>query len=280
MLSKVENMKLSVVTISFNQKRFLRECIDSVLSQRDELKGKGIELEYIVVDPGSDDGSRELIESFGNEIISIFENDNGPSDGLNNGFSRATGDILGYINADDYFLPGALAKVIHVFKNNDCDLFYGHGWIVDEDSQILHRCLSHKFSLKQYALGNVAVMQQSTFFKRKVYEASNKFNDKNKVSWDGELLVDIALSGAKCIRINEFLSCFRVYNNSISGSGKYLHECRVEHIRIAKKINERCKYRFNNFYKIQKLVTRISDPYYLVYRLLDQIQYGKRVIPS
>ena len=60
------------------------------------------DLEYIIVDPGSTDGSRELISSYGDQIIKVFQTDQGPADGLNQGFARATGDIYGFINSDDY----------------------------------------------------------------------------------------------------------------------------------------------------------------------------------
>ena len=94
-------MKISVVTISFNQAKYLRQCIDSVLNQNYQ------NIEYIIVDPGSTDGSRQIIESYGDRVIKIFEKDAGPADGLNMGFSRATGDIFYFINSDDYVLPGA-----------------------------------------------------------------------------------------------------------------------------------------------------------------------------
>lgn len=273
-------MKISIVTISFNQAKFLKECIHSVISQRRELETRGVQLEYIVVDPGSTDGSREIIESYGDEIIKIYENDRGPSDGLNKGFNKASGEIFGYINADDYLLPSTLSQVLEIFKNNSCDLIYGHGWVVDDNGKKLHRCLSHKFNLKQFALGNVQVMQQSTFFKRTAFEKTNKFNENNSVSWDSELLVDIVLSGAKHMRVNKFFSAFRVYDASISGSGKYLDACKVEHHRVACKISKQTNIDLDSDRRYEKLLTRIRDPYYLILRLIDEFQFGKRAIPS
>lgn len=272
-------MKISIVTISFNQCGFLKECIDSVLSQRKELNDIGVELEYIVVDPGSTDGSRELIKSYGDEVITVFEKDDGPSSGLNNGFAIATGDVYGYINADDYFLVGAFAKVVRIFESNDCDVFSGHGWVVDENDRKSHRCFSHKFSVKQYALGNCVVMQQSTFFRRLAFLNSGGFNAKNKVSWDGELMVDMALSGAKIIRFNKFLSAFRVYSTSISGSGDFLEMARIQHVKIALKLGY--VFPVSKLTRFLNLVLfRILDPYYIAVRVVDAVQYGKRRIPS
>ena len=86
-------MKISVVTISYNQAGYLKQCIDSVLNQDYP------DIEYIIVDPGSTDGSREIIESYGDRVIKIFEPDTGPANGLNKGFHRATGDIFYFIKA-------------------------------------------------------------------------------------------------------------------------------------------------------------------------------------
>jgi len=80
-----------------------------VLNQTDS------DVEYIIVDPGSKDGSRELIDSYGNRIIKVYEPDNGPADGLNKGFMRATGEVYGFINSDDFLLPNALKQITQFF---------------------------------------------------------------------------------------------------------------------------------------------------------------------
>jgi glycosyltransferase involved in cell wall biosynthesis len=265
-------MKISIVTISYNQGKYLKRCIDSVLSQGYE------NLEYIVVDPGSTDGSREIIESYGDKLISVFEKDDGPSDGLNKGFSLATGDVFAYINADDFFFQGTLRRAREIFSKGNYDIFCGHGWVVDEYGEKLHRCLSHKFSLAGYAAGNCVVMQQSTFFKRTLFLKAGGFNPKNRVSWDGELMVDMVIAGAKVKRVNDYLSCFRVYSTSISGSGDYLVMARVEHLRIAEKIKVNLGEYTTGFWS--RISYRLSDPYYILIRSFDAVQFGKRKIPS
>ena len=93
-------MKISIVTLSFNQRAYLQEAMDSVLSQDYP------NLEYIVVDPGSSDGSRETDQQLWPDRSHIFEPDRGAADGLNKGFARATGDVFGFLNADDLLFPG------------------------------------------------------------------------------------------------------------------------------------------------------------------------------
>src|SRR4051812_47863135 len=99
-------MRFSVVTISFNQCEFLERAMLSVLNQSD------VEIEYIVVDPGSSDGSRELIGRYRDRLAHlVLEKDDGPADGLNRGFAHATGDVYCYLNSDDMFAPGAFKIV-------------------------------------------------------------------------------------------------------------------------------------------------------------------------
>ncbi|MCB1155752.1 glycosyltransferase, partial [bacterium] len=88
-------MKVSVVTLSFNQADYLERAIRSVVEQDHD------DIEYIVVDPGSTDGSRDIIERYRDRIATVITDpDKGPPDGLNKGFAAATGDIYAYMNAD------------------------------------------------------------------------------------------------------------------------------------------------------------------------------------
>ncbi|MBC7405702.1 MAG: glycosyltransferase [Cytophaga sp.] len=208
-------MKISIVTISFNQAKYLRECIDSVMLQ--DYKN----FEYFIVDPGSTDGSRAVIESYGDRIIKIFQKDKGPADGLNIGFGRATGDIFCYLNSDDVLLPHAFTTVAKVFSEKYfTDIVCGHGHIIDENSNYKRRVFSDSFSIKAAAYGASLVVQPSTFFRRETYKLTSGFNSDNLSNWDGELLIDMALAGARIEMLNKFLSCYRVHGQSITGTGR------------------------------------------------------------
>jgi glycosyltransferase involved in cell wall biosynthesis len=207
-------MKISVVTISFNQKKYLTTCIQSILNQAD------CDLEYIVVDPGSTDGSREVIESYGDRIVRVFEKDNGPSDGLIRGFERATGDIYGFINSDDYLLPGALSAVTQAFKQGPSDLFLTGGGFAEDAFGTRTRIRPTQLS-KQGMLHRSDVMfQQSTFFPSKLYKQAKGFNPSNETCWDYELFLRFLLLGAEHQVLDKDLAVFRLYEESISGSGR------------------------------------------------------------
>jgi glycosyltransferase involved in cell wall biosynthesis len=208
-------VKISIVTISFNQAQYLRECIESVLNQDYP------DIEYIVVDPGSTDGSREIIEAYGDRIIRIFESDNGPADGLNMGFRQATGKVYGYLNSDDTLLPGAFSAVSNYFhEHTNVDVICGHAHVIDSGSEIKREVYSDKFTFRSAAYGAAIAIQPSTYFRQEIFWKVGGFNVNNRSNWDGELLIDMALAGARVDVVNEFLSCYRVYGESITGSGR------------------------------------------------------------
>jgi glycosyltransferase involved in cell wall biosynthesis len=210
-------MKISIVTISFNQNEYVEAAIRSVIGQ----KYKNIE--YIIVDPGSIDGSREIIESY-KEHISwiIFDPDAGPADGLNKGFSGATGDIYGFLNSDDVLEPGALEEVASFFiKNPTVDVVSGASWIINSNGRKLRKFFSDRYSLWMAARGASIVSQSSTFFRASAFNKTAGFNKGNRIAWDGELFADMALNGAKFHCVRNIWSQFRIHEEGITGSGKF-----------------------------------------------------------
>jgi len=249
-------MKISVVTISFNQAKFLRQCIESVLRQN------YLNIEYIIVDAGSTDGSREIIESYDNRITKIYEKDNGPADGLNKGFAHATGDIFCYLNSDDAFLDDAFKTVYRFFsQKTDIDVVCGHGYIIDCESKYRRRVYSDTFSITATAYGASVAIQPSTFFRRSTYESVDGFNATNKSNWDGELLIDMALAGARISTLNKYLSCYRVHNESITGTGR-LAELHLKHFhRMFEKIMHRPYRSQDDFlYFYYRVIKHIKNP--------------------
>lgn len=209
-------MKVSVVTLSCNQAMFLDRAIRSVLGQSHD------DIEYIVVDPGSVDGSRDIIERHREHIAKvILEPDEGPADGLNKGFAAASGEIFAYLNADDAFLPGAIAAAVATFdRHPDADVVVGHGYIVDAEGVVIRRFRSAPFSSWRFAHGAGVVMQQSTFFRAGAFRSVGGFNPANPVSWDAELYLEMCLAGAQVRLAEGYWSLFTVHPESITGSGR------------------------------------------------------------
>ncbi len=217
-------MKISIVTISYNQKRFLERAILSVLNQ--DYK----DIEYIVVDAGSTDGSIDIINSYKNKISNIIiEPDNGPADGLNKGFSLATGEIYAFLNADDILLESAVSRAMEILEaNHSIDVLYGNSLVIDENDKILRRSYSDSFSLFRRAYRGCVIMQPSTFFRSCKYIEAGGFNVDNKSNWDGELFNDMALCGAVFYKVKHMLSGYRLHSESITSSQR-LHFLLEEH---------------------------------------------------
>jgi glycosyltransferase involved in cell wall biosynthesis len=268
-------LRISVVTISFNQARFLSECMDSVLAQDHD------DVEYIVVDPGSTDGSREVIRGYGDRVIRIFEPDAGPADGLNKGFALATGDVFGFVNSDDALLPGALACIAHAFASTPgIDVIAGCGYLIDADGRRQRRILPSRFTPWLYVHEAVTVFQQGTFFRRTSFETVGGFNSENRIAWDGELFLDMSLSGARFAKISDNLALFRQHDASITSNGGHSsanEAYRAHRERVFLKAVGRDRTRIDSAVDgIARVVKYTSDPAYLVGRISAAADWSRR----
>lgn len=223
---------VSIVTISFNQAEFVERTIQSVLAQDHP------NIEYIVVDPGSTDGSRDIIERYRSRISKvILRPDRGAADGLNRGFAEATGEIFGFLNSDDLLLPGAVRRVAEFFQSHpQCDIVAGNGNIVDSDGRTLRHVKARDFTVRRYLYGGMRWLQQSTFFRREAFRLSPGFNTENRTSWDGELFVSLVHMGATVGYIDADLAAFRIHSASISGAGRLLTAYRKDCRRVFRQI--------------------------------------------
>ncbi len=193
-------------------------------------------VEYIVVDPGSTDNSRRIIEKYRDKIAKIiYEPDDGPADGLNKGFVHATGAIWGFLNADDFLLPGAISHIVECFAQKPhADVISGHGIVVDTSSKRIRKIYSDQFSLIASAYGMAILVQPSTFYKADVYKKINGFNVGNKTNWDDELFVDIKLHHGVFTQTNKFLSAYRIHPSSITGGASNLVHTNIQNYEAAR----------------------------------------------
>ena len=159
--------------------------------------------------------------------------DNGPAEGLNKGFSRATGDIFYYLNADDFLLPGALQLAANHFSNMpQLDVIYGNGLMVNHDGQIVKRLYCSKWDLRSYVIGTVTVIQQSTFIRGSAFKKIGGFNPSNTTCWDYELLAELAINDCSIINVAGFFGVFRIHDDSITGSGRFRQEIQQDLARV------------------------------------------------
>ena len=209
-------MKVSIVTVSFNQVQFLERAILSVLNQDYQ------DIEYLVVDPGSTDGSRDVIERYRDRIDRIvFKPDSGAAEGLNNGMEGATGEILGFLNSDDVLMPGAITRIVCAFRDNPgIDLSTGHAYIIDAKSHRLRKSYTDRFHLQAFAYEACLICQQSTFFRADLFRKVGGFNEQNRIAWDAELFLNLLSSSDQYVVLDDFLSAFRLHSEAITGGVK------------------------------------------------------------
>ena len=155
---------VSVVTPSFNQGRFIRDTIDSVLSQ------DYADLEYWVIDGGSSDETQDVLKSYGHRLSWVSEKDLGQADAVNKGFRRAKGEIFGWLNSDDTYWPGAIRKVVQFFQANpDISMVYGEAYNVDAQGKIIERSPTEGFDYQRLA-ETCFICQPTVFLRRQVFE--------------------------------------------------------------------------------------------------------------
>jgi glycosyltransferase involved in cell wall biosynthesis len=212
-------VRIGITTLSFNQRPFLGEAIRSV----NESSVRSL-ISYVVVDPGSSDGSLELIKREKHCIDKVVLGpDSGPAEGLNKGFAACPDcELLAYINADDRIRPDAAEYALEFFRRYpETDVLLGAVAMIDGEGRRSKRArTSDEFNLERFAMGACLLCQQGTFLRRKSWERAGGFNPRNRTCWDAELLVDMALTGARIRTVNKILGEFRIHPASITGSGR------------------------------------------------------------
>jgi glycosyltransferase involved in cell wall biosynthesis len=202
-------MKLSMVTICYNAEQVIEKTILSVLNQTKPV------YEYVLIDGGSTDKSYEIIKSYeksftekGIRYVHISEKDKGISDAFNKGVQRATGDLVGIINADDELLPNTCEILEACVENHPADIYYGNCIWVDEKKQLeyVSKPKSHDLSRLLYYM---ILIHPSTFVKKEVYDSVGVFNVSYRYCMDKELLYRFYKQNKKFYYLDQCLTKFK-----------------------------------------------------------------------
>ncbi|HOP33327.1 MAG TPA: glycosyltransferase family 2 protein [Candidatus Hydrothermia bacterium] len=225
--------KISIVTPSYNQGEFLEKAILSVLNQNYP------NLEYIIIDGGSTDGSVDIIKKYEKYLAYwVSEKDKGQSHALNKGFSRCSGELLMWINADDILLPGALFKIVECFrKHPSTDVIYGDYFYIDVNDAIIRKAVSASFNRKAFLLGELNLgCQSSVCWRRGVFMTVGMVNEDCYYGMDFVLYLKFLKYGARFRYLPSVLGAFRIHSGSKTGrkiikkenmpseSGEYLYK--------------------------------------------------------
>jgi glycosyltransferase involved in cell wall biosynthesis len=209
-----EPPRVSIVTPSFQQARFLRQCVESVLAQDYP------HIEYSVFDGGSTDGSREILESYGTRFQWISRPDGGQTSAINAGLRRASGAILGYLNSDDVLLPGAVSSVVDAWRRQpDLDLLYGRANYIDEAGEVLREYDTRPYDRATLQAG-CYICQPAAFWHRRAVERFGLFDERFQFAMDYEYWQRLAVRGARIRHIEKLLACSREYPGTKTQSGR------------------------------------------------------------
>ena len=199
----------SIVTVCLNAVGTVEQALNSVLAQTCPP------FEYIVIDGGSTDGTREIIERYRPRLAHVvFEPDNGIYDAFNKGVARAAGDVVGILNADDLYAPWALEEAAKAYrKSPDTGVFYGKLAVVDE----ARRCWTvYPVGDHRRLFSRMSIAHPATFVARRMYKRYGLFDPSYRVSGDWEFILRLFQAGERFCSIDRVLTAFR--NSGVSSA--------------------------------------------------------------
>jgi glycosyltransferase involved in cell wall biosynthesis len=214
--------RISLVTPTLNQARYLRSTMESVLSQGYP------DLEYMVQDGGSTDGTLEVLRQYADRVPFVSEGDRGQADAINRGLRRSTGDILGYLNSDDVFLPGTLRAVGEAFTSDPTlVLVFGRAIYVDDQGHGLAPYLTRHDAFERLA-DACFIAQPATFWRRTVWNEVGEFDETLHHTMDYDYWLRVAARyGAGPVRyLDRELAAARLHADakSVAAWGRGLEE--------------------------------------------------------
>lgn len=248
----MQNIKVSIITVSFNSVATIPDTINSVVNQSYP------NIEYIIIDGASSDGTRDVINSYGQKITKFTsESDNGIYDALNKGIKLASGDIVGILNSDDFFYNSmVIEKIVKAFIDNRIDAVIGDVQFVDpvQTSKVVRYYSSKKFNLSKFRFGFMPP-HPSFYVKRELFEKLGYYKTDYKIAADYELLLRfLSIHGIKCKYLGMPFVSMRtggVSNKSISSN-----------ITLNKEIARACRengLRTNYLFIYSKYITKVFE---------------------
>ncbi len=189
--------RITIVTPSYNQAKYLPETIESILNQ-----GYG-NLEYIIIDGGSTDGSVDIIRKYERYLAYwISEKDSGQSEAINKGIRRSTGQLFNWINSDDILFPGALPRIAEAFcEQPDADLFVGINARSDAEGRITRVSVPPTRMVMSPTCWIMGICQQSTFITTRGLRRVGELREDLHCIMDTELYYRLFTAGARYVRV-------------------------------------------------------------------------------
>lgn len=212
-------LSVSVITPSLNQGRFIERTIRSVIDQA------YAPLEYVVVDGGSSDGTLDVLRRYEHALRWTSGPDGGQADAVNKGIHATTGEVIGWLNSDDVYLPDAVkSATAYLASHPEIDVVYGQAHLVDEHDHVLGRYYTEPWNVSRL-LETCYLCQPAVFFRRRVVERFGGLDDRLHYCMDYEYWLRLAGAGATFGYLEQLLASSRLYaGNKTLGSRLAVHE--------------------------------------------------------
>ncbi|MGE5340252.1 MAG: glycosyltransferase family 2 protein [Candidatus Omnitrophota bacterium] len=214
-------MNLSIITPSFNMLAHLKRAVSSIADQNPDKK---FDLEHIIIDGGSTDGTVEWL-SGKPQWRTVSEPDSGMYDALNKGLVLASGDILGYLNCDEQYLPGTLAFVCDYFNEHpDVDMLFGDVLLTRPDGSLVAFRKGYKPRLPYLLTSHLYVLTCTMFFRRQIIDNGVIFDPTLRAAGDLDFVVRVLQHGYTVAHVKRYLSAFTVTGKNLSVNPRAIAE--------------------------------------------------------
>ena len=232
------DVKFSIITPSFNQGEYIEDAIKSVQNQ------SNVEIEHIIIDGGSTDKTLSILKNYKN-LTWISEKDRGQTHALNKGLKLATGNIIGWLNADDFYENNVFEKIFKNIKKKEIDIVYGNFFYVNKKKKKLKKRISKKYFFlpKRIISLFVCFIPSVTFFIKKEKIKNIYFDEKANFTMDKDLFANLLFKRLKVRKINYTIGNMRLHENNRLENKK---DEKSNKIRLSEGLNL-----FNKFSKIK-----------------------------
>lgn len=222
-------MKIAIITPSYNQGKFIKCTIESVLNQNYN------NFVHIIQDNLSSDCTRKVLESYSDSrLVYVLEKDHGQADAVNRGIQKVDADIIGWLNSDDIYYNDTLQKIAtYFYENPEIGIVYGHANIIDENGNILGRYPVKKYNFQDLK-NECFICQPSVFFRKSIFNDFGPLNVNLNYCMDYEFWLKLSMQNVSFGFINKIISGTR--HHSETKTNKYKVEVHLEILAMMKSV--------------------------------------------